>query len=76
METTSSPRLPELQPEPESEHYLQSKASAELTALAKGFVNDWLTVTNWVPHVNDAQGHFWLLKTGNRESPLDRLPAV
>jgi len=32
---------------------------------AKGFcVNDWLTVTNWVPPVNDAKPHFGLPKIG------------
>jgi hypothetical protein len=29
----------------------------------KVFVNDWLTVTNWVPRVNDAQGQSRLPKT-------------
>jgi len=38
-------------------------------ARPKVIVNDWLTVTNWVPPVNDAQGHSRLRKTGNRESP-------
>jgi len=43
---------------------LQLIRNAELslskgTALppAKGFVNDWVKVTNWVPPVNDAEGH-------------------
>lgn len=29
-----------------------------------GFVNDWLTVTNWVPPVNAPGSHFRLLKPG------------
>ena len=29
-------------------------------------MNDWLTVTNWVPPVNDAGGHFTLPKARNR----------
>jgi len=32
---------------------LQFQPLAELSS-AKGYVNDWLTVTNWVPPVNDA----------------------
>ena len=36
---------------------------AELTASAKDLLNDWLTVTNWVPPVNDAYGHSRLPKT-------------
>jgi hypothetical protein len=24
---------------------------------AKGFVNDWVKVTNWIPPVNDSEGH-------------------
>lgn len=34
-------------------------------APAKGFfVNDWLTVTNWIPPVNDGNPNFWLPKIG------------
>ncbi len=40
-------------------NYLQNLAPA------KGFyVNDWLTVTNWVPPVNDANPYFGLPKIG------------
>lgn len=31
----------------------------------EGFMNDWLTVTNQVPSVNDTQAHFRLPKDGN-----------
>lgn len=38
-------------------------------ASAKGFyVNDWLTVTNWVPRVNDTQGQLGLPKAEDRGS--------
>jgi hypothetical protein len=40
---------------------LQFQLPAELSS-AKGYVNNWLTVTNWVARVNDAQGHPALLK--------------
>ena len=52
---------------------LQSQPLAELSS-AKGFVNDWLTVTNRVPPVNDAQGHFWVTEDGVTGGPRDRLP--
>jgi hypothetical protein len=42
---------------------LQSLPLAELSP-AKGYVNDWLTVTNWIPPVNDAQGHFRVTEGG------------
>jgi hypothetical protein len=61
METFSRPVPTELQPELEICGRLQSQPLAELSS-AKGYVNDWLTVTNWVPHVNDAQGRPWLPK--------------
>ena len=44
----------------------------------KVFVNDWLTVTNWVPRVNDAQGHSRLPKThqpGVTLGPVTKVPA-
>ena len=44
-------------------------------APAKGFlVNDWLTVTNWIPPVNDAWPHLELPKIGNQSGLKGRLP--
>jgi hypothetical protein len=37
-------------------------------------MNDWLTVTNRVPPVNDAQVHLRLPKMSNQAFRLDRLP--
>ena len=44
----------------------QFEASAELSP-SQEIVNDWLTVTNWVPPVNEAEGYGPLLKAGNTE---------
>jgi hypothetical protein len=33
-------------------------------ARPKGIVNSWLTVTNWVPTVNDAEGPFLVTEDG------------
>ena len=41
-------------------NYLQNLARPKV------IVNDWLTVTNWVPPVNEGKHHFRLLKAGNR----------
>jgi hypothetical protein len=57
-------RLRELGPELEICGRLQFQRLAELSS-AKGIVNDWLTVTNWVPHVNDEQGQSRLPKDSN-----------
>jgi thiamine-monophosphate kinase len=43
-------------------------------ARPKGIVNDWLTVTNWVPPVNAAQGHSRLPKRGNQVRPMGQVP--
>jgi len=42
-------------------------------ARSKGIVKDWLTVTNWVPPVNAAQGHSRLPKRGNHEGPMGQV---
>ncbi len=36
----------------------------QILARPKVIVNDWLTVTNWVPPVNDAQGHLPVTEDG------------
>jgi hypothetical protein len=73
METPSRLPLPELQPEPENWHPLQCQRFAEVSS-AKGLVKDWLTVTKWIPPVNETVGHFLVTDgTGNRGSPWDRL---
>ena len=56
METLSRTLLPEQQPEafistPCRLSNLQNFSSSQVD------VNNWLTVTNWVPPVNDAHGH-------------------
>lgn len=52
-------------------NYLQNLAPA------KGFfVNDWLTVTNWIPPVNEAKPHFGLPKIGNQRGSEGRLPGT
>lgn len=42
---------------------LQCQLLAELS-FGQRIVNDWLTVTNWVPPVNDANPYFGLPKIG------------
>jgi hypothetical protein len=68
MDTLARPTLLGLRPELKIFPRLQSQPLAELSSV-KGIVNDWLTVTNWVPPVNDAQAHFGLPKGGNRGAP-------
>lgn len=57
MELSRALRLPGTGTEPEICIRLQCQPPAELSS-AKGCVNNWLTVTNQVPPVNDAKGHF------------------
>src|SRR5207302_6119641 len=65
--------VPGLRPEHEILTRLQLILPAELSPGQRFFVNDWLTVTNWVPPVNEPKQDLRLPKSGNQIGPPDRL---